>query len=330
MGCKKLLRRGVMLIVILILIVTGLFLRWQYVRQVELNSGSVVVDTAAGPIEYATFGEGLPVLVLHGTIGGYDQGLVIAQSLQTDDYQFIAVSRPGYLRTPLSTGDTFEAQADAYVALLDELNIEPVAIIAVSGGGPSAIQFALRHPDRLSGLVMLAANSDIQFGRVEPTKEASPPPDWVLNLMFSDFVSWLANHVTSLFMRQTASALIDAEYVDAVLNDEFSMQMLNGFLDSIDLMGMRRAGSYADGANMMEPTGNDWSTIETPTLIVQGTSDALSIIRQQQGLHEVLPNSEYVEIEGGTHYMIVSHYAEVSSHIAGFLESLEVGEDDTE
>jgi len=37
--------------------------------------GSQIIETACGPIEYATFGQGLPVLVFHGVVGGFDQGL---------------------------------------------------------------------------------------------------------------------------------------------------------------------------------------------------------------------------------------------------------------
>src|SRR5262249_36370754 len=68
----------------------------------------------------------------------------------------IAVSRPGYLRTPLSSGATFEQQADLFAALLDKLKIKRVVVLASSGGGYPGLQFALRHPDRCIALVMLA------------------------------------------------------------------------------------------------------------------------------------------------------------------------------
>ncbi|TFG27957.1 hypothetical protein EU528_11965 [Candidatus Thorarchaeota archaeon] len=48
----------------------------------------------------------------------------------------MTVSRPGYLRTPISTGVAFENQADAIAALLDELDIPQAAVLGASAGTP--------------------------------------------------------------------------------------------------------------------------------------------------------------------------------------------------
>ena len=41
----------------------------------RVASGSQVVNTPCGPIEYAVEGKGTPVLAVHGAGGGFDQGL---------------------------------------------------------------------------------------------------------------------------------------------------------------------------------------------------------------------------------------------------------------
>lgn len=61
----------------------------------------------------------------------------------------ISVSRPSYLRTSIDVGRTAAEQADAFAALLHTLNIKKVAAQGISGGGPCAIHFAARHPDRV-------------------------------------------------------------------------------------------------------------------------------------------------------------------------------------
>lgn len=75
------------------------------------------------------------------------------------DFRHIIPSRPGYLRTPLSVGRTPREPAEAFAALLDILKIDKVAVLGGSGGGPSAIGFAARYPDRCVAFVLEEAVS---------------------------------------------------------------------------------------------------------------------------------------------------------------------------
>ncbi len=172
------------LIAIVVVVALGVIaVQWDRSTSVRrLRHGGRVVETAKGPVEYTTVGSGPGVLVLHGGMGGWDQGVALGVSLLTPvgdaehdacvDYHralqdgdallrnrftVIAPSRVGYLRTPLSTGRTPAAGADAMATLLDTLEIDKTHVIGVSGGGPTALQFALRHASRTSSLVMVAA-----------------------------------------------------------------------------------------------------------------------------------------------------------------------------
>jgi pimeloyl-ACP methyl ester carboxylesterase len=114
-----------------------------------------ILSTALGPIEYAERGAGDPVLSIHGTLGGWDQGLVSAEFLRANGFRIVAPSRPGYLGTPLTTGRTFAQQADAIAQMLDVLEIDRVSVFAVSGGGPTGYEFAARHTNRVAKLVQV-------------------------------------------------------------------------------------------------------------------------------------------------------------------------------
>jgi pimeloyl-ACP methyl ester carboxylesterase len=77
--------------------------------------------------------------------------------------------------------------------LLDALEVERAAVVGFSAGGPSVIQFALRHPDRTSGLVLL--------GSALPGT-AGGPPGPVARLLFTDPVCWtLKASLPTLFLR---------------------------------------------------------------------------------------------------------------------------------
>ena len=90
----------------------------------RVASGSQVAQTACGPIEFATDGEGPAVLAVHGAGGGFDQAVDLAGPLAARGFRVIRPSRFGYLRTPLPADASAAAQADAHACLLDALGIE--------------------------------------------------------------------------------------------------------------------------------------------------------------------------------------------------------------
>ena len=63
--------------------------------------GSTVVDTPLGKVEYLDHGDGPPVLFVHGSPGGCDQGAVMTEFLVARGFRTVSISRPGYLGSPL-------------------------------------------------------------------------------------------------------------------------------------------------------------------------------------------------------------------------------------
>src|SRR4029079_14342082 len=78
-----------------------------------------------------------------------------AGPLVKSSFKVIAVSRFGYLGTPLPNDASAKAQADAHLCLLNAVGIERVSVVGCSAGAPSAMQFAIRHPDRTAALFLL-------------------------------------------------------------------------------------------------------------------------------------------------------------------------------
>jgi len=130
------------------LVVAGVALAYYNYRgdidaaRARLSSGSQIVNTPCGLIEYADVGKGWPVLVVHGAGGGFDQGLELAQPLSDNRFRVIAVSRFRYLRTPLPADASPMAQADAHACLLDALKLDRVAVI----GGRALCDATLSTP----------------------------------------------------------------------------------------------------------------------------------------------------------------------------------------
>ncbi|MBW2522650.1 MAG: hypothetical protein JRI23_00675 [Deltaproteobacteria bacterium] len=87
------------------------------------------VQTELGRVECASFGQGPAILALHGAMGGWQQSAILAMTVGPPGFRYLAVSRPGYLGTPLSSGCRTEEQADLLAALLEPSNIDTAAVI---------------------------------------------------------------------------------------------------------------------------------------------------------------------------------------------------------
>ena len=119
-----------------------------------------IVETPSGPVAFREEGEGPPVLFVHGSPGGSDQGMLMARFLVDAGFRAIAPSRPGYLGTPLDEANgSAGATSELLAGLMDSLGAETFGVVCWSGGGPSSYHLAAAHPDRVCALVACAAVS---------------------------------------------------------------------------------------------------------------------------------------------------------------------------
>jgi len=260
---------------------------------------SQIAQTSHGDIEYALHGaeRGATVIVSHSTSGGYDQGLAIARLLP--GFQGIAVSRAGYLRTPLTTAPTPAEMADTYAALLDSLNIESSAIMGLSGGGMSAAYFALRHPERCWGLVLADAIT-------------KAPPESSAKIVekgnsLPDGIAWL---ITRLAVHIGLPLMFpDAE----------TRSIVRVFFEN-NPISERRAGIQNDLENLHSMDDFPWEEMRVPVLLIHGDRDALIPVEHSREAARRIPTATLVVIQGGRHECLVSRQRETFPIVNGFLE----------
>lgn len=107
---------------------------------------------------YEIHGNGKPLVLLHG--GGstikYTFGRILPELARAHRVIAIELQAHGHtldIDRPLS----FEQDADDVAVLLDQLHIEKADIMGFSNGGTTALQMAIRHPEQVNKLVLLAA-----------------------------------------------------------------------------------------------------------------------------------------------------------------------------
>ena len=208
-----------------------------------------VIHTKYGDVEIdITDGDGPVVLGSHGGLGGVDQCRV-AIDFAGSDFRLLSLSRPGYLGTPLESGKSLDEQADLFAAVLDELDIEKVAVFSISAGGPFAYAFAIRHPDRIWGLIA----TDAVSGYYDMPEKAG-----ALTQMFflSDAGQALLQKMTQAkpdaFIREIfkSEAYFSKqqmqEHLDFVLSDPEAHAFVTAFMNTMYPYRPRKAGTEND------------------------------------------------------------------------------------
>ncbi|MFD2180788.1 alpha/beta fold hydrolase [Rhodoplanes azumiensis] len=280
--------------------------------------------TRGGPLECALDGapprpDAPAVLCLHGGAGGFDQGLLLAAAAlgepRLDAHCILAPSRPGYLGTPLATGASPEAQADSYADLLDRLGLRDAVVMAVSGGGPSALQFALRHRDRCRGLVMISACA----ARLEVRLP------WQYHLMrLVVRVPALAAAVGRRAIRKPERALArsvaDPAARSRLLADSESTALWLALQASVGIrLAARIPGTDNDTARFRASEGWPLEEIAVPVLAVHGTADRIVELSHAEGLAARVPDAELLAIAGGEHICLFTHRAVIRPRVEAFV-----------
>jgi pimeloyl-ACP methyl ester carboxylesterase len=293
---------------------TALYLYYSaYMRDLKakLRAGSKIARTARGPIEYANAGEGPVVLILHGIGGGYDQGLLVTRLNKENPFRLISISRPGYLRTPLGTGATPEEQADAYAALLDALHIERAAVVGISAGGPSALQFALRHPDRCWALISVSGVSKRIVSQLSRFQAL------VSVVLDNDFMLWLLGAATRDVLLTLSG--VTSTVRKQLEHDPVKMDVLMKILRPLPI-SHRKVGFNNDLEQFAHLPTYPLARITAPTMVLHGTLDGVVPLSHGEFVANSIPRAELLTIDGGGHLCVVTHKEEALPALMGFLK----------
>jgi len=266
----------------------------------RIGSGSAIVGSRFGPLEYAEAGEGNAVLVVHGTGGGFDQGMAFGERLVGEGWRVIAPSRFGYLQSAYPDDPSSENQADAFADLLDHLGIEKVAIIGVSAGALSAMEFAIRHPDRCVALVAVVPAA------YAPGRPPVTPPDGlsaaiIEHALKSDALFWAGSTFAEDAMIGALLAT-DPELVKVAAPEE--RLRARRILKDILPVSARTRGLLNDARLAGAPSPMPVESIRAPTLAISLEDDRFQTIAAARHLAGAAPKGRLVTFPSGGHVWV--------------------------
>lgn len=279
---------------------------------------SAVIPTRFGDLEYAEAGGGTPLLMIHGTGGGFDQGLLFTRELLAKGYRIIAPSRFGYLRSSFPSDPSSANQADAFVELLDQLHIDRIAIAGGSAGALSAIEFAVRHPERCAALLPIVPAS---YTPDSEAVTADNPPAGVeagMALLRSDFLFWCGTAVAADLMVGTLLATDPAllKVVDAA-EAERAREILRGILP----VSRRAEGLLNDAQLAGHPAPSALETIAAPTFAISAEDDRFGTAKAARHIAATVPGARLTVFPSGGHIWL-GHDRDLFDQIDAFLTEI--------
>lgn len=281
----------------------------------RLGGRSLLVSTAHGPVEYAVAGAGPPLLMIHGTGGGFDQGLLFTEKIVGNGIRVIAPSRFGYLRSSFPADHSPQAQADAFAELLDRLKLAKVAVAGGSAGAIPAIQFALRYPEHTSALILIVPAANVE-GR-DPVR-MSPAQEWaVRRLITSDFLYWAARELAPErligFLLATDPALLGQ-----VSPQE--QERAYRILDQLMPISARWRGMVNDARHAGNPARVDFRRLRVPVLIISAEDDRFGTAATSRAIARQMPGARLVVFPSGGH-IFLGRDAEAAGAVTEFVRA---------
>lgn len=283
----------------------------------RVAKGSQVAQTDCGPIEYAARGQGPVVLVVHGAGGGFDQGMDIADPLVAAGFRVVAMSRFGYLRTPLPADASAEAQADAHACLLTALQVGRAAVIGASAGAPSSLQLAIRHPDRVSALILLVPA--VYAPRPDDAPSVHTPPGTQLlfdTALRSDFLFWAAQQFAPAMVDRAILATPDAVMRSARPAEQARVAQIRRHILPVS---PRRLGLLNDAAVTSGIPRYDLERISAPTLAISVADDLFGTFDGARYTAAQIAGARFIGYPSGGHVW-VGHHEQLFAEITDFLK----------
>lgn len=210
--------------------------------------------------------EDLAVVLVHGASGNMEDMRIALGDTVGNRYRTILVDRPG--RGWSERGSDLEEaspqrQADRVAKALDQIGVRRAIIVGHSWGGAFATAFAIRHPKRTAGLVLLSPTSHPWRGGVPWYYSLATVP--VLGPLF---VHTLVIPIGALLMRSAIASVFDPQSVPV----EYIKR-------SATMLVLRPKAFAANAQDMTELKSNlerlvpDYPSIAAPVVILVGDRD---------------------------------------------------------
>ncbi|QYG93234.1 alpha/beta hydrolase [Iamia sp. SCSIO 61187] len=278
--------------------------------------GTITVDhenSTPADLYYEDQGTGQPVVLIHGyPLDGHSWERQTA-ALLAAGYRVVTYDRRGFGRSSkVGTGYDYDTFAADLNTLLETLDLRDVVLVGFSMGTGELARYVAKHGhQRVAKLAFLAS--------LEPFLVAGDDnPDGVPQEVF-DGIDAAARGDRYAWYTQFFSDFYD---LDENLGTRISQEAVTASWNVA--VASAPVAAYAVVPSWLEDFRADVEAVRasaTPTLILHGTADAiLPIDVTARRFRQMVPDADYVEVEGAPHGLLWTHAEEVNAALLAFLD----------
>jgi pimeloyl-ACP methyl ester carboxylesterase len=255
---------------------------------VEVN-GAQVYYVERGPAD------GPAVLLLHGFLGSTVDWTPTIDVLADAGYRTIAFDRPPFGLSDKSTQLDYSlaAQADLTIGLMDTLDIDTAVLVGHSAGGPVVANAALRYPDRVTKLVIVAGAIGLRAEDAFANESSSRTPAGAFNMLANlDPDSAQAQKlIRGFFNADFADNLLKTAYYDPSRIDPDRLELSSRGMKVPGWEGGLLAYAQAMSKDMDATDLDALKAIPIPVLLMWGEEDQIVPISVGERLRDVFPDN---------------------------------------
>lgn len=261
-----------------------------------------VVQTSDGQVTYRQLGTGTPLLLIMGLGGSIDDWQPSVVDALATRHRVIMFDNAGVGRTsPLPPPLTPTAMADQASAFITALDLGRVNVLGWSLGGMVAQALAVRHPTQVERLILAATYPG--NGHALP-----PPATAAADAMSADPASVLS----VLFPSDQATA--EQQYVTGILS-------YPGYYSAPPAVVFSQSAAAESWLAGSDPAGQQTSTIKAPTLVADGSEDALNPEANDQMLASIVPGARLVVYPDAGHAFLFQDAGRFVPTVEQFLQA---------
>lgn len=250
----------------------------------------VMVD--GHPVHLRIMGEGPDLVLIHGASGNLRDMTFSLAPLLAKRYRVIVPDRPGLGYTPSLDSPDIVSQASLLVGAMEQIGVEKPLVMGQSYGGAVALAWAVHHPDRLAGLIPLAAPSH--------------PWDTPLDPFYRVTASWWG----SALVVPLLTAWVPESRIESAIAEIFAPQTVpEGYDDFVGAgLTLRRATLRANARQRatiladIQAMHQSYDRITVPVEILHGTADTTVSLRiHSEKLVKAVAGATLERLEGIGH-----------------------------